>query len=250
MHVEERHRAVRDVVGAEPVEGGDRPRGGRQVALEQRHLLRAARRAARVQQQRDVVRLGRLERRARPRSLPRRRDSPIAPSVARRRRRRGRSSPTASRAAGSSPAGSEQQLGLRGRRGRTRTRRACRRGSAAPRSRRAARPRAGAAGTRARPGGRARRGCPARRRASPAGRRATRPWPSGPRRQSVSPVSAVTRATRPGSAARSRRSPSRSPPVSAASWALMRISFRGCVAVWSRAGPRLPRGPRAILQRR
>ena len=53
MHVEERHHAVARVLGGEPVGGGDGARGGRQVALADRHALGLARRAARVQEQRD-----------------------------------------------------------------------------------------------------------------------------------------------------------------------------------------------------
>ena len=63
MHMEERHRAVRHVIGAELVKGGDRPRRGREVSLPERHLLGPARRAARVKEQGDVVGLRRLERR-------------------------------------------------------------------------------------------------------------------------------------------------------------------------------------------
>src|SRR5207248_3616999 len=54
VDVEERHRAVRHVIGAERVVGGDRAGLGRQVALEERHLLRPRGRPACVQQQGDV----------------------------------------------------------------------------------------------------------------------------------------------------------------------------------------------------
>src|SRR5581483_7152188 len=49
------------VVRGEPVEGGDRARARREVALEERHLLRAARRPARMEDERDVAGIGRLE---------------------------------------------------------------------------------------------------------------------------------------------------------------------------------------------
>ena len=48
--------------GPSAVVGGDRPRRGDQVPLQQRHLLGPARRAARVQEQRDVVGAARVER--------------------------------------------------------------------------------------------------------------------------------------------------------------------------------------------
>ena len=106
VHVEERHRAVRHVVGAEAVVRGDRPRGGHQVAVEQRHLLGPAGGAARVQEQRDVVRLrpgskscarahdpaarGARRPRARPRRRARRRRARAARRAAPRSPRRAR----------------------------------------------------------------------------------------------------------------------------------------------------------------
>ncbi len=56
VDVEERHRAVRDVIRRERVVAGDRLGLGGQVALQERHLLGARRRAARVQEERGVVR--------------------------------------------------------------------------------------------------------------------------------------------------------------------------------------------------
>ena len=57
MHVEQRHRAVRDVVRGRARSGAAIVRADAvEVAVQQRHLLRPARRAARVQEQRDVVR--------------------------------------------------------------------------------------------------------------------------------------------------------------------------------------------------
>ena len=64
VHVEQRHHAERHVVRAEPVVRGDRPGGGHEVALPQRDLLRAAGRAAGVQDDGDVVRRCRARTRA------------------------------------------------------------------------------------------------------------------------------------------------------------------------------------------
>ena len=55
MHVEERHRNEGHGIGAEAIEARHRSRGRGEVALEERHLLRAARRPARVQEERNVV---------------------------------------------------------------------------------------------------------------------------------------------------------------------------------------------------
>ena len=61
MHVEQRHRHERPVLGAEAVVPCNRPRGGHQVAVRERDLLGAAGGAARVEQEGDVVRLRGLE---------------------------------------------------------------------------------------------------------------------------------------------------------------------------------------------
>ena len=61
VDVEQRHGRERPVVGTEPVVRRDRLRRGHQVAVQERDLLGAAGGAARVQEQGDVVRLGRLE---------------------------------------------------------------------------------------------------------------------------------------------------------------------------------------------
>ena len=55
VHVEERHRDAGDVVWAEPVVRDHRASRRDEVALEERHLLRPARRSARVQQEGDVL---------------------------------------------------------------------------------------------------------------------------------------------------------------------------------------------------
>ena len=105
VDVEERHRAEGDVVGRRARRSaGDRARRSSQVAVQERHLLRAARRAARVQEQRDVVR-ARPARTRRPRLAGARRARVAA--LPRRARRRARSIPggAASRAARASPVG-------------------------------------------------------------------------------------------------------------------------------------------------
>ena len=56
VDVEERHRHVGHVRIGQRIVAGHRAGGGDEIALEERHLLGPARRAARVQQDRDVLR--------------------------------------------------------------------------------------------------------------------------------------------------------------------------------------------------
>ena len=62
VHVEERHRAERDVVAAQGVELGEAAGRRDQVPLQEGNLFRPARRPARVENERDVVGLGALVR--------------------------------------------------------------------------------------------------------------------------------------------------------------------------------------------
>jgi hypothetical protein len=62
VDVEERHCAQGDVIAREGVEVCDSSRAREDVAVEERYLLRPARRAARMQHERNVVRHGSVER--------------------------------------------------------------------------------------------------------------------------------------------------------------------------------------------
>ena len=62
MHVEQRHDAERDIVGAEPIAARDVARRDGQVRVGERHALGTSGTAARVQNERDVAHRGRRRR--------------------------------------------------------------------------------------------------------------------------------------------------------------------------------------------